>query len=58
LDPDAIILGGGLSNIDELYDSDLNKIRDYSFHPQVATPVLKNELGDSAGVYGAAWIGI
>jgi fructokinase len=58
LDPDAIILGGGLSNIDELYDSNLNKIRDYAFHPQAATPVLKNELGDSAGVYGAAWIGI
>jgi fructokinase len=58
LDPDAIILGGGLSNIDELYGSDLNKIRDYAFHPQASTPVLKNELGDSAGVYGAAWIGI
>jgi len=58
LDPDAIILGGGLSNIDELYDSDLNNIRDYAFHPRVVTPVLKNELGDSAGVYGAAWIGV
>jgi fructokinase len=58
LDPDAIILGGGLSNIDELYDSNLNKIRDYAFHPQAGTPVLKNGLGDSAGVYGAAWIGI
>jgi len=58
LDPDAIVLGGGLSNIDELYDSDLNNIQKYVFHPKVTTPVLKNELGDSAGVYGAVWIGV
>jgi len=58
LDPDAIVLGGGLSNINELYDPNLNNVQQYAFHPQAATPILKNELGDSAGVFGAAWIGI
>lgn len=57
LDPDAIILGGGLSNIEELYSRGVEKVRHYAFHEQVRTPILKNSLGDSAGVYGAAWIG-
>jgi fructokinase len=58
LDPDAIILGGGLSNIDDLYTEGADKARRYAFHPDPQTPILKNELGDSAGVYGAAWIGM
>ena len=58
LDPDAIVLGGGLSNIEELYTVGVEKVRSYAFHGALATPILKNELGDSAGVYGAAWIGI
>jgi len=57
LDPDAIILGGGLSNIEELYGEGAVLARRYAFHPDPRTPILKNELGDSAGVYGAAWIG-
>jgi len=57
LDPDAIILGGGLSNIEELYSQGTEKVRRYAFHKHVQTPILKNMLGDSAGVYGAAWIG-
>jgi fructokinase len=57
LDPDAIILGGGLSNIEELYSQGVEKVRRYAFHEHVQTPILKNSLGDSAGVYGAAWIG-
>jgi len=57
LDPDAIILGGGLSNIDELYTVGVERVRHYAFHDSVATPILRNELGDSAGVFGAAWIG-
>jgi fructokinase len=32
-------------------------VRRYAFHERVETPILKNLLGDSAGVYGAAWIG-
>jgi fructokinase len=58
LDPDAIVLGGGLSNIDDLYTEGADKARRYAFHPDPRTPILKNKLGDSAGVYGAAWIGI
>jgi len=57
LDPDAVVLGGGLSNIDELYTLGLEQTRRYCFHSGINTPVLRNELGDSAGVFGAAWIG-
>jgi len=58
LDPDAVVLGGGLSNIDELYSLGVERAREYTFHRNIKTPVLKNMLGDSAGVIGAAWIGI
>ena len=57
LDPDAVILGGGLSNIDELYTLGLERVRRHAFHRHIQTPILKNRLGDSAGVFGAAWIG-
>lgn len=58
LDPDAVVLGGGLSNIDELYREGLERVRHYAFHGDLRTPVLCNRLGDSAGVFGAAWIGV
>ena len=54
LDPDAIILGGGLSNIDFLYDEGKNSIYSKVFSDIVETPILKNKLGDSSGVFGAA----
>jgi len=57
LDPDAVVLGGGLSNIEELYGAGLERVRHYAFHGDLRTPVLRNQLGDSAGVFGAAWIG-
>ncbi len=57
LDPDAIVLGGGLSNIPELYTAGMGQVRKYAFHKKVQTPILKNLLGDSAGVFGAAWLG-
>ena len=57
LDPDAVVLGGGLSNIEALYTLGLERVRRYAFHDHLQTPILKNRLGDSAGVYGAAWIG-
>jgi fructokinase len=57
LDPDAVVLGGGLSNIEELYSLGLERVREYAFHEHIETPILKNQLGDSAGVFGAAWIG-
>lgn len=58
LDPDAVVLGGGLSNIDELYTIGIERIRHYAFHRCVNTPILRNSLSDSAGVFGAAWIGL
>ncbi|GFE62440.1 ROK family protein [Geobacter sp. AOG2] len=57
LDPDAVVLGGGLSNIPELYTAGVERVRRHAFHDDLRTPILKNHLGDSAGVFGAAWIG-
>jgi fructokinase len=54
LDPDAIVLGGGLSNIDFLYTEGKNSVYHKVFSDLVDTPILKNKLGDSAGVFGAA----
>jgi fructokinase len=57
LDPDAIVLGGGLSNLGRLYDGELaGRLRDYGFGGGVETPILKNLHGDSSGVRGAAWL--
>ena len=53
LDPDAIVLGGGLSNISFLYDEGKNLVYENVFSDTVDTPILKNQLGDSAGVFGA-----
>jgi len=54
LDPDVIVLGGGLSNIDFLYTEGKESVYSKVFSDLVDTPILKNKLGDSAGVYGAA----
>ena len=54
LDPDAIVLGGGLSNIDFLYDEGTKNVYNQVFSDLVDTPILRNSLGDSAGVFGAA----
>ena len=54
LDPDTIVLGGGLSNIDYLYDEGKQAVYDHVFSDVIDTPILKNKLGDSAGVFGAA----
>ena len=54
IDPDIIILGGGLSNIDSLYTDGINAINQYIFSETLKTPILRNQLGDSAGVFGAA----
>ena len=55
-DPEAIILGGGMSNIERLYKNIPNLIPKYTFSNQVKTKVLKNFHGDSSGVRGAAWL--
>ena len=56
LDPDAIVLGGGLSNIDFLYTEGKESVYDKVFSDLVDTPILKNKLGDSAGVFGACML--
>ncbi|MDA8133532.1 MAG: ROK family protein [Desulfobacteraceae bacterium] len=54
LDPDAVVIGGGLSHIDEIYTLGVDQVRKYAFHKNIQTPILKNRLGDSSGVVGAA----
>jgi len=54
LDPDAIVLGGGVSNVSFLYDEGKKAVYDSVFSDLVDTPILKNQLGDSAGVFGAS----
>jgi len=53
LDPDVIVLGGGVSNISFLYDEGRDAVYQKVFSELVDTPILKNQLGDSAGVFGA-----
>ena len=54
LDPDVVVIGGGLSNIDELYTKGAEQVKKYAFHKKIETPILRNALGDSSGVIGAA----
>ena len=56
LDPDAIVLGGGLSNIESLYRDLPALVESYAFTPQASPRILKNKHGDSSGVRGAAWL--
>jgi fructokinase len=56
LDPDAIVLGGGLSNMDHLYTALPRLIPRHVFSDVIATPILRNRHGDSSGVRGAAWL--
>ena len=57
VDPDVIVLGGGLSRIDRLYTGEISsRLRDYGFGGGVDTPIRRNLHGDSSGVRGAAWL--
>lgn len=56
IDPDAIVLGGGLSNLDRLYTNVPRKWQNWVFSRKVNTPLLKPKFGDSSGVRGAAWL--
>jgi fructokinase len=56
LDPDAIVLGGGLSNMTHLYTELPRRIPGYAFSDTIGTPILRNQHGDSSGVRGAAWL--
>jgi len=56
LDPDVIVLGGGLSNIDELYVDGRAAVARYVFNDELRTAIVRNVHGDSAGVLGAAML--
>jgi fructokinase len=54
LDPDVIVIGGGVGNIDALYTDGVEALKKYIFNNRVDVPILKPILGDSSGVFGAA----
>ena len=56
LDPDILVLGGGMSNADELYADLPPAVAKYTFSPVFETPIRKAVHGDSSGVRGAAWL--
>jgi len=56
LDPDCIVLGGGMSNVQEIYPRVNAAMQPYAFGVTVTTPVLPAQHGDSSGVRGAAWL--
>jgi fructokinase len=53
LDPDVVVLGGGVSNLDALYDAGTSAVRRWVFNDELRTRIVRHALGDSAGVYGA-----
>ena len=56
LDPDVIVLGGGMSNIQQLYETVPELWKEWVFSDHVATQLLPPVYGDSSGVRGAAWL--
>jgi predicted NBD/HSP70 family sugar kinase len=57
LDPDIVVLGGGLSNVEGLYTRGVEEVGKRVFSDELTTPIVPNQLGDSAGVIGAALVG-
>ena len=58
LDPDLVVIGGGVSNFSAIYTEGIAAVRKYVFTDELETPIMKHQLGDSAGVLGAALVGI
>jgi len=57
IDPDVIVIGGGVGNIPEIYTDGVESVRKFAFNNGVLdTPIVKPMLGDSAGVFGAAYL--
>jgi fructokinase len=54
LDPDVIVVGGGVGNIDSIYTAGVESLNKFIFNNREDVPILKPSLGDSAGVFGAA----
>jgi fructokinase len=58
LDPDIVVLGGGVSNFKAVYTEGVAAVKKYVFTDELETPIVRHQLGDSAGVLGAALVGI
>jgi fructokinase len=58
LDPDIVVIGGGVSKMKSLYVEGVAEVARQVFSDSLETPVVQNKLGDSAGVIGAALVGI
>lgn len=56
LDPDVIVIGGGVGNIDAIYKEGVASLKKHVFNDYLKTSVVKPKLGDSAGVFGAAFL--
>ena len=56
IDPDVIVVGGGVGNISQIYAEGVTQIQKHVFDHQFGAPVVKPALGDSAGVFGAAYL--
>ncbi len=56
VDPEIIVLGGGLSNLERLYTGVPGRLDPYVFSDRVETPIVPPKYGDSSGVRGAAWL--
>jgi fructokinase len=56
LDPDVIVLGGGVSQVPRLYKNVPSRLKEYVFGRESDTPVLVAKHGDASGVRGAAWL--
>jgi fructokinase len=56
LDPDVIVIGGGVSRVEHIYQSLPERLGAYVFGGEAATPILQAKYGDSSGVRGAAWL--
>jgi predicted NBD/HSP70 family sugar kinase len=56
IDPDVIVIGGGVGNIPNLYEEGIESVKKYTFNPEMKTPIIQPKLGDSAGVFGAAFL--
>lgn len=57
LDPDIVVIGGGLSHLGSLYTRGVEEVAKRVFSDELTTPIVRNQLGDSAGVIGAALLG-
>ncbi|MBZ0245063.1 MAG: ROK family protein [Cyclobacteriaceae bacterium] len=56
LDPDVVVVGGGVGNIEAIYKNGVASLKKYVFNDHLKTHIVKPKLGDSAGVFGAAFL--